>query len=100
MENRRRRSFSTVFLRRYLPHTSLLALVAVLLAGVPHATAAETGSETAKRYFEEGTKHFQLGEFDEAIESYRAGFKAKSDPIFLYNIAQAYRLKHDFQNAL
>jgi tetratricopeptide (TPR) repeat protein len=84
--------------------TNRCVLIAVVIAlshlGSSPSLFAETPSEIARRHFEEGSKHFQLGEFDKAIDEYKAGYKAKPDPMFLYNIGQAYRLKNDFQNAL
>jgi hypothetical protein len=80
----------------------LLAVVLVLpLAAASPAAAQPTSPEAAARqHFEEGTKLFNLGEFAHAVVEYKLAYKAKGDPVFLYNIAQAYRLSGDLQNAV
>jgi len=67
-------------------------VVCVLLSaagGTAHAADADAES---KRLYKEGTKQYNLGEFEEAVKAYKSGYDAKPDPVFLYNIAQAYRL--------
>jgi tetratricopeptide (TPR) repeat protein len=79
----------------------VFAFVAVLVSA--HAALAQQPSPTeseARRHYEEGTKAFALGEFNRAVGEYRAAYNAKPDPAFLYNIAQAYRLAGDLQQAL
>jgi hypothetical protein len=69
-----------------------ILLVCVLLSaagGTAHAADADADS---KRLYKEGTKQYNLGEFEEAVKAYKSGYDAKPDPVFLYNIAQAYRL--------
>jgi hypothetical protein len=65
-----------------------------------NALAAGDPEVEAKRHFEEGTKHFNLGEFARAASEYRAAYTAKPDPVFLYNIAQSYRLGNDLERAV
>jgi hypothetical protein len=87
----------------------ILALVVVLvsfagfsggvfgpLAGVAHADDAQR----AKELYEAGTRYFDLGQFDKAIDAWQAGYREKSDSRFLYNIAQAYRLAGDLNKAI
>jgi tetratricopeptide (TPR) repeat protein len=71
----------------------------LLVAQPAWSVAADAGAE-AKKHFEEGTKAYNLGEFNRAVTEYRAAYSAKPDPVFLYNIAQAYRLGGDLQQAL
>lgn len=82
----------------------------VLVCGLL-STAAQVGSAAnaappdaavveARKHFEDGTKAFNLGEFDRAIAEYKAAYNAKPDPVFLYNIAQSYRLSNDLSQAL
>ncbi|HEY5951731.1 MAG TPA: hypothetical protein VIV40_39825 [Kofleriaceae bacterium] len=42
-----------------------------------------------------GNKHFELAEYDAAITDFKEAFRISDEPGFLYNIAQAYRLKRD-----
>ncbi len=76
------------------------ALLLALCAGQAWAAPEDPATTEAKRHFEEGSKAFALGEFPRAIQEYRAAFNAKPDPVFLYNIAQAYRLSNDLRQAL
>jgi len=73
-------------------------LVLALSAGVVSADPKQDAE--AKRLYEEGTKFYSLGDFPRAIEAYKKGFELKPDAVFLYNIAQAYRLSKRFEDAL
>jgi Tetratricopeptide repeat len=68
-------------------------LVSILLLGCfasPIATA-ETPTHKAKTLFEEGLKHYNVGDYKEALQSFKDGYFAKPDPIFLFNMGQCYR---------
>ena len=54
----------------------------------------------AKRAFISGMKHFDLGEFNEALGDFKDGYRAKEDPVFLYNIAQCYRALSENRDAV
>lgn len=69
--------------------TCVVCLLLALGASTSHAADVDAES---KRLYKEGTKQYNLGEFEEAITAYKSGYDAKPDPVFLYNIAQAYRL--------
>ena len=84
--------------------------LAVLLAGLASAVPARaaepappgTSSETearARALYDQGMRHYNLSEYDAAIESFKQGYKLSGNPGFLYNIAQAYRLKGDCAQA-
>jgi Tetratricopeptide repeat len=77
---------------------SLFALVMLALSADP--ARAGDDPQRAKELFQQGTTYFDVGQFDKAIESWQEGYKAKPDPGFLYNIAQAYRLSGDAQKAI
>jgi tetratricopeptide (TPR) repeat protein len=47
----------------------------------------------------EGAQHFNLAEYDEAVESYKEAYRLDPEPLFLYDIAQAYRQKPDCTKA-
>jgi tetratricopeptide (TPR) repeat protein len=77
--------------------TSLMALFVVAsLARI--ATAAD--EKDAKRYYEEGTKAYDLGQYIEAAKDYEAAYRIINAPELLFNIAQAYRLGDDHRQAL
>ncbi|HXI59766.1 MAG TPA: tetratricopeptide repeat protein [Polyangia bacterium] len=68
----------------------------VLGSGRAHAEDAQH----ARELFQEGNTYFDVGQFDKAIDAWQRGYKEKSDPGFLYNIAQAYRLSGDPAKAI
>ena len=77
---------------------ALTVLIACLWA---RPAAADKGDDSlAKKYYKEATTAYDLGNFPKAIEKYKAAYEAKNDAVFLYNIAQAYRLSGDFQQAI
>jgi tetratricopeptide (TPR) repeat protein len=81
----------------------LLARAAPAIASPPEPAASSTPAENrahAKRLFEVGQAHYDLGEYDEAIAAFREAYEISSAPALLYNIAQAHRLKSDCPRAL
>jgi tetratricopeptide (TPR) repeat protein len=83
----------------------LASILAVALSSGAAFAQKESGKETgnaaaARDKFEAGKKAYRLGDFDEAILQWKAGYTIKDDPVFLYNIAQAYREKGDFNKAI
>jgi Tetratricopeptide repeat len=77
----------------------LLLLTAVVHAQ-PAPPPADPRAAEAKQRYENGMAHFNLEEWDAAIEEWKAGYRAKPVPQFLYNIAQAYRLNKHYDDAL
>jgi len=78
-----------------MPHVRILVravFTLVLLGSFAHADTKADKAEAAKRY-ELGKRHYNLNEWDEAIAEFKAAYKLSPDPVNLYNIAQAYRLK-------
>ncbi len=67
----------------------LLCLVVVWasLGGVAHAD----NKTVAKAAFQEGTRQFDLANFDRALESFKRAYLAYEEPAFLFNIAQCHR---------
>jgi tetratricopeptide (TPR) repeat protein len=76
---------------------SILALL-VLIAFAGVASADDAGA--AKRFFVSGSKHFDLGEYNDALNDFKEGYRLKDDPVFLYNIAQCHRLLNQNTDAL
>ena len=54
----------------------------------------------AKALYEKGLSHYNLGEFDQAIAAFRAAYAISSAPGLLFNIAQSFRLKKDYEQAV
>jgi tetratricopeptide (TPR) repeat protein len=87
--------------------TSLVVAAAVVTALAPPSSqvafaqkSPRERSALSRDAYDAGKKHYNLGEFDRAIELWKQGYEYKDDPIFLYNIAQAYRQKGDHQKAI
>jgi tetratricopeptide (TPR) repeat protein len=68
--------------------------------GSPAARADAAASKESKDKFESGKRAYRLAEFDEAIRDWKEGYRLSADPVFLFNIAQAYREKKDFEQAI
>src|SRR5258706_10249577 len=66
----------------------------------PAADASGHDRELAKQHYEQGITHYNLGEFDAAVVEFKAAYALTSEPGLLFNIAQAYRLKEDYKQAL
>jgi iron complex outermembrane receptor protein len=79
--------------------SSSLLIAAVVLSGVARAQTDDRAAQ-ARTHYESGMAHFQLEEWDAAINEWEAGFRIKPVPQFLYNIAQAYRLSKRAERAL
>jgi iron complex outermembrane receptor protein len=69
----------------------LLPAGALAQAKAPGAATQPKEKAEAKAHYDQGTVHFNLDEWPQAIEEFRAAYRAYPDAIFLYNIAQCYR---------
>jgi hypothetical protein len=83
---------------RWFLHLVQVAVVAIAAFGAAPASAQD--AEKARQLFQQGSKYYDLGQFDKAIEAWQQGYDQKPDPGFLYNIAQAYRQKQDAAKAI
>jgi len=88
---------------------SVLLLVAVALpaAASPPPSDMGTGAaataqapDPAREHYERGLAKYNLAEFDGAIVEFKQSYELSKAPRLLFNIAQAYRLKKDFESAL
>jgi hypothetical protein len=76
--------------------TRVLAITFVLLFS---ATVSAQQKPDVSALEASGNKHFELAEYDAAITDFKEAFRISDEPGFLYNIAQAYRLKRDCREA-
>src|SRR6185295_15084860 len=74
-------------------------LLAALLFLAAPAFAQDPPSLMARQHYQKGTALFNLGEWYDAAPEYKEAYKALPEPVFLYNIAQAYRLAGDLPKA-
>jgi len=75
----------------------LFGVLAASGAAVAQPAPAPTpaAEERAQALYEQGTTHYKVAEYDEAIAAFKEAYKTLPMPLILYNIGQAYRQKHD-----
>ena len=87
---------------------SPLLLAAMLLAltapGTAEAQRRGKGKRAlraeAKALFQEGQKHYTLGEFEEALKDFSAAYDKLPMAAFLFNIAQCHKEMKNFERAI
>lgn len=88
----------------------MLAAAALCLAAVPasaqpvtppapESPPADSRAEAQKQY-QDGVQAYNVGDFDTAVARWKEAYRLMPLPDFQFNIAQAYRGKRDYQNAL
>jgi tetratricopeptide (TPR) repeat protein len=87
-------------------------LVALLIvaASFPAAAAPQSAApppapppasaDPAREHYERGLAKYNLAEFDAAIVEFKQSYELSKAPRLLFNIAQAYKLKKDYESAL
>lgn len=87
-------------MRLYVLASSAFGIVALMMAvGIGRDARCDEISD-ARRAFVSGMKHFDLGEYGPALTDFKNGYRAKEDPVFLYNIAQCYRMMKQNSDAI
>jgi hypothetical protein len=73
--------------------------VTVQLDRPPASAEAKPSPEiraTSREHFNQGTRHYDLGHYQEALGEFEAAYMGVPDPAFLFNIAQCHRkMGHD-----
>lgn len=85
-----------------MKHTHLIGLATTLaiVGGAQRAHAdAKKDKARAKQLYDEGLTHYNLGEYQPAIEAWTESYKLSKSPLLLFNIGQAYRLSGDCSKA-
>jgi len=62
--------------------------------------AADKTKQTAESHYNKGMTAYTLGHFQEAIDEFEKAYFIRSEPIFLYNIAQSHRQDNNLQRAI
>jgi tetratricopeptide (TPR) repeat protein len=73
---------------------------ALILCLSPSLRADPPRHNEAKELYQKATRHYELGEYDRAIEEYRRAYEISAAPALLFNLGQVYRLKKDPATAL
>lgn len=76
------------------------SLLALALASAAAPALAADDPKKARAEYEEGLKHYNLGEFDKAVEHFKAAYLARADAVLLYNVAQAQRQLGQLEQAI
>lgn len=80
-----------------------MVLVFVLLGpgamGIPRASAEDDLGE-ARAHYSKASRLYQVGEYRQALDEFKAAHLAKPDPAFLFNIAQCHRQLGDLEQAV
>jgi tetratricopeptide (TPR) repeat protein len=79
----------------------LTLLLAVLLGSTPaFAAGTEADVAEAKVHYDRGMTHYHLGEFPAAVEEFKSAYGLSQAPGLLFNLGQATRLGHQYEQAL
>jgi tetratricopeptide (TPR) repeat protein len=70
---------------------ALLARGQTARAADPHPPV-DARTEKAREHYQQGDAYYKLDKYASALQEYEQAYLAKSDPSFLYNIAQCHRL--------
>jgi tetratricopeptide (TPR) repeat protein len=83
-------------------HQLLLPLVLTFasVAGAQRPRPTAQQLELARELYQQATRHYELGEYDRAIDEYRHAYEISAAPALLFNLGQVYRLKKDPATAL
>jgi len=77
---------------------ALVALATVAAGAGP--ARAQDGEQEARARFEEGLRHYNVGEYVPAIEHFKRAYVLSPQPLLLFDIAQAYRLSGQCSEAV
>jgi tetratricopeptide (TPR) repeat protein len=71
----------------------ILVVAVVSAAGAPAVVAAPTEAEAveARRHYAQGSRAYDLAEYEEALREFKEAYRIVDDPAFLFNIAQCHR---------
>ncbi len=81
---------------------SLVVAALMLLSLSAHAADApiDNQQKEARQHYERGMTHYQLGEFNKAVEEFKQAYALQPAPGLLFNLAQASRLGKQYERAI
>jgi tetratricopeptide (TPR) repeat protein len=74
------------------------SLIGALL--VPDGRAHAEDKQQARAAYRKATQHYDLGEYQQALDEFKRAYRHFEDPAFLFNIAQCHRQLGDNQQAV
>jgi tetratricopeptide (TPR) repeat protein len=87
--------------RHLRPFATLLLAIAALASGrTAYAQLTPQQKQEIHQHYDRATRAYDLGKYPEAVDEYQKVYEIDGDPVMLYNIAQAYRLNDQPQDAI
>jgi tetratricopeptide (TPR) repeat protein len=88
--------------RLFRPFPTLVLAVAAFIAmgRSAHAQLTPQQKQEIHQHYDRATRAYDLGKYTEAVDEYQKVYEIDGDPVMLYNIAQAYRLNDQPQDAI
>jgi len=77
----------------------MIAVTRVLVVLMLLATAASAAPKTAREFYQSATSHYNLSEWQSALDDFREAYRLKPDSAFLFNIAQCHRQLGHYREA-
>lgn len=86
---------------RVLRVTNLLLFLVLCCTGARSEAAEVTAAkrQEAREHYENGSRKFDVGKFDEAATEFQLAYELVGDPAILYNIAKSYQLGQNPERA-
>ena len=78
---------------------ALACVAAIALGGVASAQPKQSDVQKAATLYDKGKRHFDIAEYGAAIAAWKEAYLLSSEPLLLFNIAQAHRLAGDCAQA-
>jgi hypothetical protein len=97
--NRSRRFGRSLAVRLSMLAFGAIVVVALGPSAFAQGIECDKGDVPCEKY-RDATLKYTLGDYEEAVKLYRAGYELTGDPAFLFNIAQSYRMMGDCRNAI
>ena len=76
-----------------------MVIAAVMLA-TASAAVGQDNVASAKSHFQKATRLYEVGDYRQALDEFKAAHLAKPDAAFLYNIAQCHRQLGEAEQAV
>jgi tetratricopeptide (TPR) repeat protein len=71
----------------------------LLVLVVAAANASAAAPKTAKDFYMSALSHYNLSEWQQALDDFREAYRLKPDAAFLFNIAQCHKQLHHYREA-
>jgi len=78
----------------------MVACTAALHIALTSPASADDQDVAADTLFDKGVAHYNLGEYQKAIEAFREAYRLVREPLFLFNLGQAHRKAGNCMEAL